>query len=193
MNNSKFIFETEAKRMIKRQGIDDLLDFLHESDFFTAPASTKYHGAREGALVEHSLSVYRWMFDIRNALHNIGRDICISSEESMAIVSLFHDVCKIYTYVVDYRNVKDPETGVWTRQLCYRFEDNSGFGAHGAKSVYIINQFMKLTKEETISIFHHMGAWDKSTYSDPGKAYETYPLAWLLHIADEASTYIDKI
>ena len=110
----------------------------------------------------------------------------------MAIVSLFHDICKIDTYKVDYRNVKDVETGKWKREPYYRQQDDSCFGAHGAKSVFLINCFMKLSQEETIAILHHMGAWDKSTYSDPGKAYEKYPLAWLLHVADEAATYISK-
>lgn len=192
MNESKLIFETEARSLIKRDGIEDLLTFLHESDFYDAPASTRFHGACDAGLVEHSLEVYHWIFNIRSGLFCVGKEFPNISVESMAIVSLFHDICKIDTYKIDYRNVKNSETGKWEKEPFYKQQDDSGFGAHGAKSVFLINCFMKLSQEETVAILHHMGAWDKSTYSDPGKAYEKYPLAWLLHVADEAATYISK-
>ena len=193
MNNQlKLMFECEARSMIHRDGIEDLLTYLHNSDFYEAPASTKYHNAFEGGLVEHSLCVYHWMFDIDYGLGMTKNNIKLPSVESMAIVSLLHDVCKIDTYKVDYKNAKNQETGKWERVPYYIMQDESGFGAHGAKSAAIVSKFIKLTDEEYIAILHHMGAWDKSIYSDPGKAYEKYPLAWLLHVADEAATYISK-
>lgn len=192
MISSKDYFESEVLSMIHRDGIEVLMDYINTTDFFEAPASSRFHGNHEGGLVEHSIKVYQWMFDIYKGLTAVKADIPKMSIESMSIVSLFHDVCKIETYKIDYRNVKDPDTGVWNRCPYYKQEDESGFGAHGAKSVFILNQFIKLTEEETVAILHHMGAWDKSTYSDPGRAYEKYRLAWLLHVADEAATYISK-
>ena len=192
--NLQFMFESEARDMIERAGINDLLDFLHKSDFYTAPASTRYHGAEECGLVKHSLAVYRWIFSIcfDNNNSKIFPDKLWPTNESMAIVSLFHDLCKINIYKTAYRNQKNPDTGIWEQVPYYTVQDDSGFGAHGAKSVFLINQFMRLTEEETVAIYHHMGAWDKSTYSNPRAAYEKYPLAWLLHVADEAATYISN-
>ena len=192
---SSLIFDSEAKTMIHRKGIEDLLNYLHTTDFYYAPASTRYHGAQGGGLLEHSLSVYKWIFSIvdYSMLACDGRFYPEElTPESMAIVSLFHDVCKINTYSIDYKNAKNPETGMWERVPYFKAEDTQGFGSHAAKSIFIIQQFMQLTEPEFIAILHHMGAWDKSTYSDPGRAYEKHPLAWTLHVADEASTYISK-
>lgn len=192
--SDQFIFETEARTMIHRDGLEDLLDWLRTTDFYTCPASTRFHGACEGGLVKHSLSVYKWIYEIADFVTNHGHIYLdpLLPTDGMAIVSLFHDLCKINTYKIDYRNAKNPETGVWERVPYYKQEDDTNFGAHAAKSIFIINQFMKLTQEETIAILHHMGAWDKSIYSDPGKAYDAHPLAWVLHVADEAATYISK-
>lgn len=191
MSSLQLEFECEARTMIHRDGLEDVLDLLHNTDFYTAPASAKYHGAEEGGLAKHSLMVYKRSFDILRGLNYVGIELPIETE-SLAIVSLFHDICKIDTYKVDYRNAKNEETGKWERVPYYKMQDESGFGGHGFKSAIILQQFMPLYSEESIAIVHHMGAWDKSTYSDPGKAYEKYPLAWLLHVADEYATYGDK-
>lgn len=191
MSELQRIFECEARAMIHRDGLEDALDFLHNSDFYIAPASTRFHGSHEGGLAEHSLSVYKWSFDILRGLDFVGAELQVDTE-SLAIVSLFHDICKIGVYSVDYKNQKNDETGKWERVPYYKMQDDSGYGGHGIKSALMLTQYMHLYPEETIAITHHMGAWDKSTYSDPGKAYEKYPLAWLLHVADEAATYISK-
>ena len=184
-------FTSIAHERIKRDGIDELLAWLETTDFYTAPASAKYHGAEIGGLLEHSITVYKWLRDLIDALSFTSMDFPNISSESIAIVGLFHDICKIDAYKTEYRNVKNSDTGNWERVPYYVFNPDS-FAAHGAKSVFLLNQFIKLTEEETVAILHHMGAWDKSTYSDPGRAYEAYPLAWLLHIADEGATYISK-
>ena len=194
-SDTELMFDSEARTMIRRDGLEDLLSFLHKTDFYYAPASTRYHGAKGGGLLEHSLSVYKWIFSIAdNPL--LATDGGFYPEEltteSMAIVSLFHDVCKINTYSIDYKNAKNPETGAWERVPYFKMEDINGFGSHAARSTYIIQQFMQLKEPEFIAILHHMGAWDKSTYSDPGRAYEKHPLSWVLHVADEAATYISK-
>lgn len=191
MSELQRIFETEARTMIHRDGLEDALDFLHNSDFYTAPASTRFHGSHEGGLVHHSLSVYKWAFDICSGLVYSGIELEINTE-SLAIVTLFHDICKIGVYSVDYKNQKNEETGKWERVPYYKMQDDSGYGGHGFKSAIILQQFMPLHPEESIAIVHHMGAWDKSTYGDPGKAYEKFHLAWLLHVADEAASYISK-
>lgn len=191
MSSLQLEFECEARAMIHRDGLEDVLDLLHNTDFYTAPASTKYHGAEEGGLAKHSLMVYKRSFDILHGLNYVGIELPIETE-SLAIVSLFHDICKIDTYKVDYRNAKNEETGKWERVPYYKMQDESGFGGHGFKSAIILQQFMPLYSEESIAIVHHMGVCDKSPYSDPGKAYKKYPLAWLLHVADEFAVYGDK-
>lgn len=189
LNNYKFIFETEARTAIKRNGLEDLLTFLHTSDFFTAPASAKYHGAVENGLVKHSLAVYEnfWkiapIFDFTHTPEN---------DESAAIVCLFHDICKADFYKTAYRNVKNEETGAWEKVPYYSIDEHLPFGAHGAKSMYLVSKYIRLYDDEAMAILHHMGAWDKSNYTDPGKVYSYSLLAWLLHVADEAATYVDE-
>ena len=182
-----FIFESEARSMIHRDGLENLLAWLADTDFYTSPASTRFHGSEEGGLVLHSLCVYDWMFRLDKIV-----PMQDNSFESMAIVSLFHDICKADTYIIDYKNQKNPDTGAWERVPYYKYQDDSGFGSHGAKSAKIVSDFMKLTDEEYIAILHHMGAYDMSTYTSPSKAYEKYPLAWMLHCADELAAFISK-
>ena len=188
LNNYKFVFETEVRTNIKRDGIEDLLTFLHMSDFFTAPASTKYHGACEYGLVKHSLAVYNEFWKIAPVY---GFAHSKENDESSAIVCLFHDICKADFYKTSYRNAKNEETGAWERVPFYTVDEHLPFGAHGAKSMYLVSKYIKLYDDEAVAIYHHMGVWDKSNYSDPGKAYSYSLLAWLLHIADEAATYVD--
>ena len=187
MDNYQFIFETEARTAIKRDGLENLLAYLHTTDFYTAPASTKYHGAVEHGLVKHSLSVYENFWKIAPTYgftHNKEND------ESAAIATLFHDVCKANFYKVCYRNAKNDETGVWEKVPYYSIEEKLPFGAHGAKSMYIVQSYIKLFPDEAMAILHHMGAWDKGQYTDPGKAYTYSPLAWITHLADEAASYL---
>lgn len=190
MNNWQFIFETEARSAIKRNGIEDLLKFLHaETDFYTAPASTKYHGAEESGLVKHSLAVLENFWKVAPVF---GYEATESNKESAAIACLFHDICKANFYKVSYRNVKDEETGSWYKAPYYTVDESLPYGSHGAKSVFLVMSHMLLTAEEAMAIHHHMGAYGKSSYEDCGKAYANSKLAWLVHLADEAATYIDK-
>lgn len=188
LNNYKFIFETEARTAIKRKGLEDLLTFLNVSDFFTAPASTKYHGANEYGLVQHSLAVFENFWKIAPIF---GFAHTPENDESAAIVCLFHDICKINLYTTTHRNKKNDETGAWEKVTCYTIDEQLPFGGHGAKSMYLVSKYIQLYDDEAMAIYHHMGAWDKSNYSDPGKAYSYSLLAWLLHVADEAATYVD--
>lgn len=170
-------------RKIKREGIDDLMNWIKGTDFFTAPASTRYHGSYEGGLVVHSLNVYR---ELMKLCRWYGYQV---TEESMAIVSLFHDICKIDCYKVEMRWRKD-ENNRWEQYATWKFDEDYSFGGHGSKSVYLIQNFMKLNPVEAAAINSHMGAWDATTYSNPSAVYEKNMLAWLLHVADEAANYV---
>ena len=171
---------------IKRQGADMLLQWLVSTDFFIAPASTKYHCAFEGGLALHSLNVYHELVRL-DAAFNAGLD-----PESMALAALCHDLCKIGYYKVSTRNVKNEATGVWEKKPFYKVEEDFPFGGHGSKSMFLLQHFVKLTPEEAAAINSHMGAWAKSDYANPSAVYEDNMLAWLLHVADEAATYVDK-
>lgn len=186
MDNAQQIFERYARSDIKREGIDELLHWLSLSDFYTAPASTRFHGAYEGGLVEHSLAVYE---RLKQLCEWYG---CDYSSENIAIISLFHDICKVGMYKVAMRNSKNEKTGAWEKVPYYTKDEDFAFGGHGSKSVYLIMYFMQLTPEEATAINCHMGQWDSTIYSNPTTAYEQNQLAWLLHVADEAATYIDK-
>ena len=172
---------------ITRPGADKLLDWLGCTDFYDAPASTRFHGNHRGGLVEHSLAVWHELIRLLKAYPEVR-----VTAETAAIVSLLHDLCKIDCYKVELRNKK--ENGVWHSVPTYVFEEDFKYGGHGSKSVYLINKHMSLTDEEAVAINCHMGFSDRlpSDYSI-GSAYEKYPLAWLLHVADEAATFIGKV
>lgn len=189
INNYQFIFETEARTAIHRSGIDNLLLYLHSTDFYTAPASTRFHGAEECGLVKHSLAVYENFWKIAPVF---GYDHSPEHDESAAIACLFHDLCKIDFYTTSYRNVKDDETGKWQRVPCYTVDEKLPYGSHGAKSVYIVQNHIHLTPEEAMAIHNHMGAYNNGTYENSGKAFDYSLLAWLVHVADEAATYVSK-
>ncbi len=192
-NETKERFIEIYTREIKRDGADRLLDFLQQKcDFFTAPASTRFHCSYEGGLCEHSLNVYdclRSYLDSDRAKNTFGLDF---SDESVAIVSLLHDVCKINTYRTSMRNVKDDKTGIWSRVPYYEYNDTLPYG-HGEKSVYIVSGFMRLTRDEAMAIRWHMGFSGTEDQKLVGNALRMYPLAMALMIADcEASTFVEE-
>lgn len=176
------------KSTIKRDGSDKMLDYLeNRSDFFTSPASTRFHLSCEGGLCTHSLNVYRCLKDYlsRSMVKNeFGMNY---DDETIAIVSLLHDVCKAGCYKVSSRNVKNAQ-GVWQSLPYYEFEDPLPYG-HGEKSVYIINGFMRLSREEAFAIRYHMGFSGTDDARNVGAAYEKFPLALALSIADMEATY----
>ena len=172
----------------KREGIENLIAFLEKTDFFTAPASTRFHGAYEGGLLEHSMKVYEIL---DKKIKQTYLDINIE-ESTIKIVALLHDICKLNFYKVDYRNAKN-ELGVWEKVPYYTIEDTIPYG-HGEKSVMMISEYIKLTSEEKYSIRWHMGFTEpKEVYGTIGQAYKKYPLALLLFEADLEATYIYDI
>ena len=174
---------------IKREGADKLLEYLSSkaSDFFTAPASLRFHGSYEGGLVEHSVNVYRCLeaYLARDRVKELyGMDY---DPESIAISALLHDVCKINCYKPGFRNVKD-EKGKWQQVPSYDYDDRLPYG-HGEKSVYIVTGFMKLTREEAFAIRYHMGFSGLEDKRNIGDAFEQFPLAFALNVADMEATY----
>lgn len=171
---------------IKRKGADKLLDWLLNTDFFTAPASTKFHCACEGGLVMHSVSVYKVL---RSKYFTEGVD----NEESFAICALLHDLCKAQFYKKSTRNVKNEQTGQWEKVPYFSIEDAFPYG-HGEKSVFLIERFIKLKTEEAVAIRWHMGGFDESAKSGfaLSQAFDKYPLAVKLHLSDLESTYLHE-
>ena len=172
---------------VKREGADKLLEYLDTSDFFTAPASARFHSSYEGGLLDHSLNVYDCLVSYlaSERAQNFGFNY---SDESIAIVALLHDLCKVGVYKKGFRNVKD-EKGMWQRVDTFEFDDQLPYG-HGEKSVYIISGFMRLTREEAFAIRYHMGY--SSEREDPrnvSAAFEMFPLAFALSTADSEATY----
>ena len=174
---------------IHREGADKLLEYLDSpaSDFFTAPASTRYHGSREGGLCEHSINVYKCLKSYL-ARPEVAAEYGLSyNEETAAIAALLHDVCKVNCYKVSQRNVKGPD-GRWQSVPYYEFDDQLPYG-HGEKSVYIASGYMRLTREEAFAIRYHMGFSTEMDARNVGNAFAAYPLAIALYIADMEATY----
>lgn len=174
---------------IKRKGADKLLQYLESesSDFFTAPSSTRYHGSHEGGLLEHSLNVYYCLKDYLTRQRTKDVYNMNFSDETVAVVSLLHDLCKVNFYTVDYRNAKNAN-GVWEKVPYYTINDKLPYG-HGEKSVYIISGFMRLSREEAFAIRYHMGFSGIEDKNSIGKAFEMFPLAFAVSVADMEATY----
>lgn len=185
-HTTKSEFYALFREHITREGAEGLLTFLETSDFFTAPASTRYHGSYEGGLLEHSVNVYRALkaeIEASGLANNY-------SQETIAIVSLLHDLCKVNFYKKGTRNVK--ENGQWVTKEVFEIDEKFPCG-HGEKSVIILQNFMRLSADEIYAIRAHMGGYDTSVKGGDyfiGKIFEQCPLALLTHIADMKATYL---
>ena len=186
--DSKEVFLQIYRDNIHREGSDALLDYLeHKSDFFTSPASARFHGSYPGGLCEHSVNVYRCLeayLERERVRELYGLDY---APETVALVSLLHDVCKIGCYRGGTRNVKGPD-GKWQSVPTFFYEDNLPYG-HGEKSVYILSGFLRLTREEAMAIRWHMGFSGDEDKRLVGQALQQYPLAFALSVADMEATY----
>ena len=204
------------KENIRRPGAEKLLTWLESSDFFEAPASTRFHLSRPGGLVEHSVHVYERLLRLykvekANPAYP-GTPYLPTDEEleSIAICGLLHDICKVGCYKSEPKNQKtyDPEKVkkaqkwqikhdalgdfIWETVMGYKFDEDFVYG-HGEKSVYIVSAFMKQTREEAVAIRFHMGPWQDGEKQNAGKAFEQCSIAALLHIADMMATYLDEV
>lgn len=189
--NYKEEFLNIFEKVIKRDGADKLKEYLLLSDFFNAPASSRFHCAYEGGLCVHSVNTYkRLLSNVKNEFGDNWQNII--SEETIAICGLLHDLCKIDFYKIEMRNVK--ENGEWVKKPYYTKDEALPYG-HGEKSVYIISGFMRLSREEAMAINWHMGGFDARARGGDGsisEAYSIYPLCVLLHVSDLQATYIDE-
>lgn len=166
---------------VKRPGMEGLLQWLEDSDFYTAPASSRFHGAYAGGLLEHSLHVYDELLRLLKAYPEVP-----CSMETAAVIALFHDVCKVNMYVSEKRNRKNDQ-GIWEQYDAYKIQEKFKFGGHGSKSVFLLQNFIQLSPEEAVAINCHMGAWENEHCGD---SWSQFPLGLLLHVADCAATYI---
>ena len=179
----KFIEYYQAN--IHREGADRLLEWLQTTDFFTAPASTRYPCACPSGLVQHSVNVYEVMMEKHF-------DPETDSAESFALCALLHDVCKAQFYKISTRNVKNEKTGQWEKVPYYTIEDAFPYG-HGEKSVFLIERFVRLKPAEATAIRWHMGGFDDAARGGNfsiSVAYDKYPIAVKLHLADLEATYL---
>ena len=171
---------------VTRPGADKLLAWLDTTDCFRAPASTRFHGACAGGLLMHSLNVYHCL---REHYFEPG-----DSEESFALCALLHDVCKANFYKPGTRNVKNEATGQWEKVPTFTIEDAFPYG-HGEKSVFLIERFVRLKPAEAVAIRWHMGGFDDAARGGCfaiSQAYDQYPLAVKLHLADLEATYLKE-
>lgn len=184
-------FEAELGR-VNRPGIDKLMGYIRGSDFYTAPASTKFHLSCEGGLLQHSLNVLDALrgllvFNPSNGLYEYQVAGKVAAEfpyDSVTIAALLHDICKTYFYGTSTRNQKNDATGKWEKVPYYTVEDKMPLG-HGPKSAMIVKQYMELTTPEMYAIWHHMGmTGDQINDNAVGASFEKYPLALALHTAD---------
>ena len=171
-----------VKDKIERLGIRDLMQWLDGTDFYTAPASTRYHSNFEGGLVAHSLNVYIQLKKLCTTYD------CTASEESIAIVALFHDLCKVGCYKTVMRWRKD-SNNKWEQYPTYEFKEDFSYGGHGSKSVFLLQSFIELFPEEASAINCHMGVENNNGLA-VNEVYKRNRLAWLLHVADEAAAFI---
>lgn len=173
------------EKSVKRKGADKLLEWLLTTDFFTAPASTRFHAAYEGGLVEHSLNVFNVLISKH---YNPEQD----DLESFTLCALLHDICKAGFYELSFRNAKNAVSGEWEKVPYYTIDDKFPYG-HGEKSVYLIERFLRLKTEEAVAIRWHMGGFDDSVKAGSfslANAFEKYPLAVKLHLSDMEATYL---
>ena len=178
----------ELLKSVNREGMENLISFIDKTDFYKAPASTRFHGSYEGGLLEHSLKVYEILkHKVENCIEKLE-----VSDDTLKIVALLHDICKANFYKVDYRNAKN-SFGEWEKVPYYTVEDTIPYG-HGEKSVMMLTEYIKLTSEEKYAIRWHMGFTEpKELYTTLGLAYQKYPLALLLFEADLEATYFFNI
>ena len=184
-NREKFM---ELMRKTERAGVEDMLKWLDTTDFYSAPASTRYHGSYPGGLVQHTLNV---AYELKQLADFYEVKI---PKDSILICALGHDFCKINTYRETIVNVPPQRTksGKWEQQQGYKKDEYLKLG-HGAKSLSTLQDFITLKDYEKEAIYWHMGAFDLGQYNninDLSKTFEENPLAFLLHIADMCVTYI---
>ena len=209
MNNELIERYESLLKSTNRDGIDKLIEFIRKSDFYTAPASTRFHNCHEGGLLEHSLNVYDCLYNkvkstdvFKKALRDSSKEFWDTDEfeKTIVIVALLHDLCKMFMYEVEMKNKKiysdhgskkdNQGRYDWESVPGYTVNDRVPYG-HGEKSVMMIEQFITLTKEERFAIRWHMGFTEpKENWNTLNAAIRMYPLILAVHEADLEATYM---
>jgi len=182
-------FEAELAK-VNRPGMDKLLAYIRKSDFYKAPASTKYHLSCEGGLLQHSLNVLDALLGILLPTPDgefsylaAGKRVATIPQDSVIIIALLHDICKTYFYATSWRNAKNEQTGKWEKVPYFTVKDRMPLG-HGDKSVMIIKQYIDLTTPEMYAIWHHMGFTENADFQTLTNAIDQFPIIWAMHTAD---------
>lgn len=167
--------------------VDKIISWLESTDFYNAPASTRYHETFEGGLLYHTLCVTANIIAIGDSAP-FAKNVNI---EDAVLVALVHDWCKIGKYQSYQKNVKNEETGTWEKVTAYKYQDSVPYPlGHGVTSAYIANKFFNLKIEEFAAIEFHMGRWEAGTdyqQNDMQQANENIPLCYLLQFADQVA------
>lgn len=184
---------------VKRDGIDKLMAYIRKSDFYRAPASTRFHSCHDGGLLEHSLNLYECLLSKKQnpIWAEVLREV---DDESLILVALLHDLCKSYLYVPEFKNKKVySDTGTkkdeggrfdWQAVKGYSTDDKIPYG-HGEKSVMMIEEFIKLKPIERYAIRWHMGFTEPKEYWNTlTTAIKKYPVILAVHQADMEATYL---
>lgn len=184
----------QSKRPVESKGnrFEWALDWLRTTDFYTAPASTRYHDSIPGGLLIHSIKVYNQLLDVIKLPSFKTIDL---AEATLAV--LMHDWCKINYYESYEKNVKDEKTGTWSKQTAYRVNQKGMPLGHGATSMFLASRVIPLSIDQALSIRWHMGHYnvaDKEE-SEYQKAVNDCPMVYMLQICDQlaCNTYADAI
>lgn len=193
MNIQKNIARFDAElAKVNRPGMDKLLAYIRKSDFYKAPASTKYHLSCEGGLLQHSLNVLDALRTVLTPMPNgewayIVAGKSVTAEyipgDTVILIALLHDICKTYFYATSWRNAKNEQTGKWEKVPYFTVKDRMPLG-HGDKSVMIIKQYIDLTTQEMYAIWHHMGFTENADFQTLTNAIDQFPIIWAMHTAD---------
>lgn len=190
-NENKEKFKFLCHKYIHRPGLDDLLDWLETTDFYEAPASTRFHLMQEGGLCQHSINVFDQLCQEYHSegLIPLDEEEDSATLEELAIVALFHDICKVNFYQISFRNVKN-EFGIWEKVPYYTIENQGLLVGHGYKSARLVSKYMNITDKEYMAITHHMGIETDWNIREVSECFSKNKLALLLHIADTKAAYI---
>ena len=198
----KQTFISLARQYIHREGLQQILEYLETTDFYTAPSSTKFHLNVEGGLCQHSINVFQTALSVYHTIVEPAIKAGTSpftkeiSDESIAIAALFHDLCKINVYHLTEKWRKDANNK-WESYQGYEFKDYLPMG-HGEKSVFMLRNYFKLTPDEILAVRWHMGMYDIGENGTSQRyalfdAVEKSPLVTVLQTADMlASQCLEK-
>ena len=194
VKENKEKFKKICNQWIKRNGLQELLEWLEETDFYEAPASTRFHLMCKGGLCQHSINVFNRLkneYEKEGFFESKTPEEITKAMESLAVVALFHDLCKVNFYSVSERNVKN-EYGEWIKVPYYAIDNRSILVGHGYKSARLVNKYMDITDEEYMAIVHHMGYSSDDNISNISEIFNKSKLTLLLHTADTKATFIDE-